>query len=67
MATPRQAKSPAVKRLDKQKVRVALIMRGWSQAELAVAINRSLTAVNLTINHGTYPAIADQIRKELSL
>lgn len=54
-------------RLSKPAVRMALARRDWSQADLANAINKSLTAVNLTINHGLFADVADLIRKELKI
>ena len=54
-------------RLSKPAVRMALARRDWSQADLANAISKSLTAVNLTINHGLFSDVADLIRKELKL
>ena len=54
-------------RLDPKSVRVALARRGWVQADLANAVGKSLTAVNLAINHGTFPDVEAAIRKELNL
>jgi hypothetical protein len=68
MSNPRQAKTPKQKpKLSKQAVRVALVHRGWTQADLANAIGKSLTATNLAINHCTFPEIVTAIRKELRL
>lgn len=66
MPTRTQAKK-AKPRLCKKSIRIALATRDWSQADLANAIGKSLTAVNLTINHGMFPDITDRIRKELGL
>ena len=54
-------------RLNKLNVRIALARRGWSQADLANAIGKSLTAVNLTINHGLFADVTELVRKELKL
>lgn len=54
-------------RLSKRAVQLALFQRGWTQAHLANVINRSLTAVNLSINHGTFADVTELIRKELKL
>lgn len=53
--------------LNKGAVRMALAGRDWSQANLANSIGKSLTAVNLTINHNMFSDVADLIRKELKL
>lgn len=53
--------------LSKAAVRVALAGRDWSQADLANSIGKSLTAVNLTINHNLFADVADLIRKKLNL
>lgn len=65
MSSAPQAEKP--RPLDRTKVRLALVVRNWSQAELAGRIGKSLTAVNLTINHNTFPDVADLIRAELNL
>jgi hypothetical protein len=65
MSSASQAQKP--RPLDPIKVRLALVTRGWTQASLATRIGKSLTAVNLTINHNTYPDVADLIRAELNL
>ena len=64
MSTSAQAEKPA---LDKKSVRVALAQKGWTQAALAKRIRVSVTSVSLTINHNSYPKVADKIRKALSL
>jgi ribosome-binding protein aMBF1 (putative translation factor) len=66
MATRAQAQK-AKPQLCKKTVRLALAGRDWSQADLANAIGRSLTSVNLTINHGMFPEVTRLIRKELKL
>lgn len=65
MPTPAQAKSEPP--LDPQEVRIALALRGWTQAALARRLGRSLTTVNLTINHHTFPRVAKAIRELLEL
>lgn len=55
------------KPLDPLEVRVALAKRGWSQARLAKEVGKSLTTVNLAINHNSYPAVTAQIRELLNL
>ena len=64
MPTPAQAKK---KPLNKKAVRVALAKRGWTQVQLAKHIGVSLPSVSLTINHDTYPRVAEKIRNALSL
>lgn len=64
MSTSAQAEKPA---LDKKAVRVALAQKGWTQAALAKRIRVSVTSVSLTINHNSYPNVAEKIRKALSL
>lgn len=64
MPSPTQDEKPG---LDKKEVRVALAQRGWTQAKLAKKIGVSLASVSLTINHNSYPNVADKIRKALSL
>lgn len=54
-------------RLSKRAVEIALCQRGWTQAHLANAINKSLTAVNLSINHGMFVEVTELIRRELKL
>jgi hypothetical protein len=65
MSNASQAEKP--RPLIRRQVRLALAARDWTQAELAGRINKSLTAVNLTINHNTYPDVAALIRAELNL
>lgn len=65
MSNTPQAQKPAA--LDKKAVRVALAQRGWTQAQLAQQIGVSLPSVSLTINHNTYPNVADKIRAALGL
>lgn len=69
MPATAQAKKPKKPKqlLNKASVRLALAMRDWSQADLANRIGKSLTAVNLTINHNLFGDVADLIRKELKL
>lgn len=64
MSSSPQAKNPP---LDKRQVRVALAQRGWTQAQLAKRIGVSLASVSLTINHDSYPRVANKIRKALAL
>lgn len=65
MSSPPQAQKP--RPLDRKQVRIALASRDWTQAYLAQLVGKSLTTVNLTINHNTYPAVADKIRAVLSI
>lgn len=65
MPRPRQHESE--KALDRKAVRMGLAERGWPQAELARRIGKSLAAVNLTINHNTFPDVAARIRRALNL
>lgn len=67
MTTPAQAEKPAEDRLSKQAVRIALLNRRWVQADLARSINRSITSVNLAINHGMFPKVVAEIRSALGL
>lgn len=53
--------------LDPRKVKVALAVKGWTQAELAKRVGRSITLVNLTINHNTSAFCNARIRKILAL
>lgn len=64
MSTTPQVKNPP---LDKKAVRVALAQKGWTQAQLAKRIGVSIASVSLTINHDSYPRVANKIRKALSL
>lgn len=65
MSSAPQAQMPVP--LDRKEVRLALAQRDWTQAKLATVLGKSLTTVNLTINHNTYPAVACEIRKILKL
>lgn len=68
MPTRPQAKTPdAPLPLNKREVRLALLNRDWTQADLARRIGKSLTTTNLAINHGTFPDVVVAIRKELHL
>jgi len=42
-------------------------MKGWTQARLAKEVGKSLAAVNLAINHNSYPAVTEKIRTLLGL
>ncbi len=66
-AAQAKKKNKAKALLSKGAVRLALASRDWSQADLANSIGKSLTAVNLTINHNLFGDVADLIRKELKL
>ena len=62
----KKGKAPKL-RLSKRAVKLALLHLDWTQADLANALGKSLTAVNLSINYGTCPEVTEAIRKELSL
>ena len=66
MATKTQEKIE-VPPLDPFRVRVALAQHGLTQAALAKRVGKSLTSVNLAINHNTYPRVTADIRKVLAL
>ena len=66
MPSKTQAKT-SVPPLNPQAVRVALAQRGLTQASLAQRVGKSLTTVNLAINHNTYPKVTAKIRTLLAL
>lgn len=53
--------------LNPRDVRIALAQRGLTQASLAQRVGKSLTTVNLAINHNTYPKVTAKIRALLAL
>lgn len=61
------ASQAEIQPLDPQAVRLALVMKGWTQARLAKEVGKSLAAVNLAINHNSYPAVTEKIRTLLGL
>lgn len=65
MSSAPQAQKP--RPLAPKQVRLALAARDWTQADLAKAVGKSLTSVNLAINHNTYPAVTVEIRRVLQL
>lgn len=48
-------------------VKVALAERDWTQDQLARRIKRSRQAVNRSLKHGEFPAVAAQIAKALDI
>ncbi len=51
----------------KRQAIIALAQRGWSQTDLARAIGKGRTSVNLALNKGGWPGVTRRIRQELSL
>lgn len=67
MTSQTQAKTENAQPLNPREVRVALAVKGWTQAKLAKEIGKSLTTINLTINHNTFPEVTKSIRRKLAL
>ena len=53
--------------LNPREVKVALAIMGWTQARLAQEVGKSLTTINLAINHNTFPEVTKVIRRKLAL
>lgn len=66
-STQEKIKKAKTAPLNPRDVKVALAVKGWTQASLAQKIGKSLTATNLTINHNTFPEITKLIRRKLAL
>ena len=59
---PTPAEEPPLNIRD---VKIRLATLGWTQSQLAKKVGSSLTSVNLSINHNTFPEVTKRIRQAL--